>query len=61
MLYSKESEHGITESETMDKDERIQKANEQIHELQQMAAKLAIQQQELHDMVWKLRGNLMMI
>ena len=45
----------------MDKDERIQKANEQIHELQQMAAKLAIQQQELHDMVWKLRGNLMMI
>ena len=45
----------------MDKDERIRKANEQIHELQQMAAKLAIQQKELRYMIWKLRGNLMMI
>ena len=42
-------------------DERIAKARLQIHEIQQMAAGLAMQQQELHDMIWKLRGNIMMM
>ena len=48
------------ESETMS-DERIAKAREQIHEIQQMAARLKREQQELHDMIWKLRGNIMMM
>lgn len=42
-------------------DERIAKAREQIHEIQQMAAGLVRQQNELHDMIWKLRGNIEMI
>jgi len=45
----------------MNSEERIAKAREQIHEIQQMAAKLARQQLELHEMIWKLRGNITMM
>ena len=45
----------------MTTDERIAQAREQIHEIQQMAARLARQQKELHEMIWELRGNIVMM
>ena len=42
-------------------DERIVEAREQVLEIQKMAAGLAMQQQKLHDMIWKLRGNIIMM
>ncbi len=45
----------------MSDDERIRKTRELAFAIQQMAARLAREQQELHDMIWKLRGNVVMI
>lgn len=42
-------------------DERIAKVREQLHEINKLAVRLKREQQELHDMIWKLRGNIMMM